>query len=226
MIFPSVAPILAGSTWVQEMAWLVKHDANIKESYKEPKAVRLPLLEWQGTNKERLMKSHLPAHFLEKQVVTGNSKVIIVKRDLKDNLVSFFNHYKNGMMTKYKGTWDMFFELFKKRQLYYGDWGEFYAGWQKYRDNPNFLFLQYESMKLDPHRVVRMIAEHCDKPLTEEQVNTVVHHTRFEEMKTNPMMSITYNPNFFRKGIVGDWRNYFSTDQHSIVEKYEKELKL
>ena len=214
------------------------HDANVDDAQKTHLSDRMPFMEQYSSKygdsavfhmsktPPRFIKSHLPSQFLEKQLVDGKAKAIVIRRDLKDTLVSYFNHNKNNQRFPYKGTWDTFFEWFKQQALGYGDWGEFYKGWQKYKDDPNFLFLQYETMKLDPHQAVWMVAKHCNKILNEEQIKTIVQHTSFEKMKSNPKMQNPVVKGFYRKGFIGDGTHYFSDEQISYIEQYEKELNL
>ena len=223
---------------MRENAWLVAHDADTEAAQNTHQNDRSYFLEFQYPSENepevlrmpktppRIMASHLPSRFFGDQLKNGGTKVIVIIRDLKDTLVSYFNFYKGHPLVEYKGSWDAFFELFKKGELLYGDWGEFYNSWLQHKGDPKFLFLRYEDLKANHGECVRMIAKHCNKTLTDDQINRIVKHTGFDEMKKNPMVQNKAFRDFYRKGVVGDWVNYFSAEQLSYIEKYEKELEL
>ena len=71
-----------------------------------------------------------------------------------------------------------------------------------------------------------MIAEFLDKPLSDEVINRIAEQCTFQGMKKNET-SYAY-PNkeekhmrFLRKGVVGDWKNYFTPE---LNERFEKEV--
>jgi len=69
-----------------------------------------------------------------------------------------------------------------------------------------------------------MIAEFLNKPLTDELINRIAEQCRFKAMENNPSFKVTDekdSPSFLRKGVVGDWKNFFTQEQN---EKFEKEV--
>ncbi len=84
----------------------------------------------------------------------------------------------------------------------------------------------YEDIKRNLSGTIRTVAEFLGKSLTEEQVEKIKKHTRFQSMKSN--VSVCPAPmapreSFFRKGEVGDWKNYFSQSQSEYVDKLVNE---
>ena len=59
--------------------------------------------------------------------------------------------------------------------------------------------------------------------LTEDQLADLDDHVKFENMKKNSMANPCGKEGFFRKGIVGDWRNWFSAEQAEETEKWIRE---
>jgi hypothetical protein len=96
----------------------------------------------------RLFCTHLYFRFLQKQVLEDKAKTIVVMRNPKDVLVSFYHLYKIApdFCGNYSGTWDDFFELFKEKPLR-GNALEHNAEWWKVRDLDNVLVIKYEEMK-------------------------------------------------------------------------------
>ena len=90
-------------------------------------------------------------------------------------------------------------------------------------------------MKKDHHGAVKKIAKFIGFNLKEEIIDTVVKKSTFQSVKDNP----TTNPNivepiwplfkpgeqqFWRKGIVGDWRNHFTPEQNAEFDAIYAEM--
>ena len=90
----------------------------------------------------RIIKTHLSPHFFEKQRAEKKFKIIVVQRNIKDVLVSFYHFYRTvNVYGPYKGSWCEFFEIFKAKRLVYGDWFEINLAWWALKDDPNVLIL-------------------------------------------------------------------------------------
>ena len=104
----------------------------------------------------------------------------------------------------------------------FGNWFDHVLEWWKHRDAENILFLKYEDMKKDHCGVAKRIGEFMGYDLKEEVIETIVEKTTFESMKANPAINVDREkrrkPNsthFFRKGVVGDWRSQFTSEQNA-----------
>ena len=145
-------------------------------------------------------------------------------RNPKDNLVSFYHWHKKMPHLSFPGTWSELFNLYQRKELYYGDMMEFNVGWWKHRRDDNFLFLFFEDMKRDPHSSVRRIAQHCHVTLMPEQVERIVAYSGFEAMRSSHAVVSAYAKygipinDYLRKGEVGDWRNFFTPKQCDYVD--------
>ena len=71
-----------------------------------------------------------------------------------------------------------------------------------------------------------MISEFLKKPLSDELINRITRQSTFSAMKTNAA-SFMYNKiqnqvlPLLRKGVVGDWKNYFTPE---LNERFEKDV--
>ena len=70
-----------------------------------------------------------------------------------------------------------------------------------------------------------MIADFLNKPLPDELINRISEQCSFREMTKN---GASYNftekkdsKGILRKGVVGDWKNYFTPEQN---DRFEKEV--
>ena len=219
---------------MQEITWLIVNDADIEGSKAVELDDRSPFIEFWVPNLEkpemdrlpltppRILKTHLPAAYFEKRIQNVGLKVIVMMRNAKDSIASYYNFYRNNsMFGNFNGSWDEFFELFKRMRLGHGDWADHCLGWWKLKDYPNVLVLYYEDLKKDPFKVIKQISNHLNKDLSDTQIQRIVEHTSLQKMRENegPQRK-DFIRSFFRKGEVGDWKRYFTAEQSAYVDDY------
>ena len=97
----------------------------------------------------------------------------------------------------------------------------------------------YESMVKDPKDAIRKLAEFLGCEVSPEIVDNISHLAHFETMKKVPTVNMSWidqfrdkkDTSFMRKGVAGDWRNYFTREQSAwmdaqIMEKIPKDCGL
>ncbi len=220
------------------MTYLILNGADIEEANSKPLTQRSTYMEIYNHDRglsgaqiartgpsPRLLRTHLSEHTLQKGIREGQPRVLVVMRNPKDTLVSFFHFHKNMPFLAYPGTWNDYFEMYRKKQLYYGDVMEYNAGWWKeHRHDDNFLFLWFEDMKRDLRSAAQRVADHCHVTLTSEQLDRIAEHSEFKKMRCSDAVKsacegygISVN-DMMRKGEVGDWRNHFTPEQSAYVD--------
>ena len=230
-----------GTTWMQEIVFLIHSDMDVATSDKIPIHQRYRFIEmhdppnesaisvYQSNPPPQLIKSHLGTKFFEKTLKNGKTKFIIVFRNPKDMLVSYYHFYKLGNFSPV-GNWDDFFELFKSKTLCHGDIFDVQLSWWNLRDNPNILILNYEDMLKSPEGAVRQVATHMGKDISDDLVAKIVERTSFKSMKNNPSLNYATMTKkegggaFMRKGVAGDWKNHFSEEQAKYVDELSDKL--
>ena len=178
----------------------------------------------------RYMKTHLPYRLWKNQLEKHpDLKVIVILRNPKDTLVSFFHHCRSdSQLGAFNGTWDQFFELlFKEKKLSNGDYFEHVSEWYKFtRDRKSSLILVYEDMKKSHREHVVKIAKFLGFDLSDKAIDLIVENSTIEDMsakyKAYPGWK-TDRSSFIRKGQVGDWVNYFSKEQSDYIDAKCKE---
>ncbi len=177
----------------------------------------------------RVLKSHLPEWCFTDTFTKYHPKVIVVMRDPKDIIVSFYHMYKKALLGLFTGSFDEYFELFKNKELECGDVFEYDLGWWKHRGDKRYLFLRYEDMKQDVKPAIRQIANMCDVTLIPDQVDRIAQYCEFDNMLSSTPIKLTLAEvnipvgNFMRKGPVGDWKTMLSSSQTEYVDKLCKE---
>ncbi|XP_021926131.1 sulfotransferase family cytosolic 1B member 1-like isoform X2 [Zootermopsis nevadensis] len=206
-----------GTTWTQEMAWVIGTDLDF-EGAKVPLPERFPFLDHtplfdysdiipklpelelplfitdsltyiDEMESPRFIKTHLPWELLPKQIRHGikKPKIIYVARNAKDTCVSYYHHCK--ILEGYSGSFDDYCKLFLGGSLCFAPFWPHVLNFWKRRDEPNILFLKFEDLKKDLPPVIKKTAEFLGKELNAEQVDLLADHLSFTSMKNNPSVN-------------------------------------
>ncbi|XP_001641938.3 sulfotransferase 1B1 [Nematostella vectensis] len=178
----------------------------------------------------RILKTHLQYHLVPRSDGC-TAKYIYNIRNPKDVAVSYYYHHRTFKEYCFQEKWNDFFEMMMSGQVQYGSWFDHVLDWWEHRDDPNILLLKYEDMKKDHRGAVAAIAKFLGRALTEEQLDRIVSQTSFEFMKSQEPFKVKEpfknpnEPNFIRKGVVGDWRNHFTAEQNKMFDElYETRM--
>jgi hypothetical protein len=176
----------------------------------------------------RYMFTHLPSAMMPHHS-QHKLKYIYIARNPRDVAVSLFHFMRALKIYDWDGTWDEFFAYFIQGNVPSGSYFDRVLEWWKHKDDENLLFLKYEDMKKDMPGNIKKIAMFLGHDLSMEQIKMVVEKTTFSTMKANPktnpdrLVGKLYKQgtafSFMRKGIVGDWSNYFSENQVEELNK-------
>ena len=149
----------AGTSWIQEVAWLVNHDADFQGSSSIPSSQRTVYVELDlpGVDKlarletatgPRHVKWHHSADLIPRRVAE-EGRIIYLMRNPKDLVVSWYHFQRMNKLYAFTGTFDEFFEHFLRGDVAYGSYWHNVLSWWARRAHPNVLFLTYEEMHLD-----------------------------------------------------------------------------
>ena len=157
----------------------------------------------------RLMKSHLPSTFYRKPIEESIIKVVVMIRNPRDVLVSYYRLYSEDPgYIHFTGSWDDFFRIFEASQLFGGDWFQNTLGWLRYKDRENVFIVQYENVLSDPIVYISRIARFCNKQLGDHEIKLMADYA-VGEMADGTA--------------VGEWKNFFSAHQkRRFKQLYDK----
>ncbi|XP_019556955.2 luciferin sulfotransferase-like [Aedes albopictus] len=187
-----------GTTWTQEMVWLLNNNLNYDYARKHSLEERFPFLELTGaltliggdsvTEVEQLarprhIKSHLTAMLLPDQIWTVKPRIIYVSRNPKDAATSFYHHYRN--IVGYDGPREHFFDAFLGNNLIYAPFGDHVKDYWKLKDQENVLFITFEQMKTNLRKVVMQVATFLGKTFTDQEVDVLEEHLSVDSMRAN-----------------------------------------
>ncbi|XP_073403240.1 sulfotransferase 2B1-like [Dendrobates tinctorius] len=235
----NITYLKSGTTWMIEILSLIQKNGDPTWSNTVPNWERVPWIEkldygkklQQSEEHPRLISSHLPRHFFMKSFNGSKAKVIYTIRHPKDAAVSLY--YFSIMCAVFKDpeNMDSFLKEFLTGNMPYGSWFNHVKGWMELLGKDNFMFHTYEDLRKDLRGSVIKICKFLGKELDDEAVDSVVKNASFKNMKQNDMANYSLVPPdemdhekgpFYRKGIVGDWKNHFTVAQNEYFDKIYK----
>ncbi|XWS53904.1 hypothetical protein CRYUN_Cryun10bG0040400 [Craigia yunnanensis] len=236
------SPMKTGCTWLKALSFAIAtrtqfDDSNIPLRTTVPHDC-IPFLEYGEYStaagpKIPLIASHLPYTCLPRSIIDSGCKIVYLCRDPKDTFVSMWHFFRKIVENNKPGEGDLVsieeaFELFCKGLSSHGPYWEHVLGyWKASLERPGkILFLKYEGMVKDTEGCVKKLAEFfgCPFSLEEERdgiVQRIIKFCSFESLsnlevnKTGKQVkkdAFVDNSAYFRKGKVGDWRNYLSAE--------------
>ncbi|XP_039754206.1 sulfotransferase 1 family member D1-like isoform X1 [Pararge aegeria] len=200
----------SGTTWLQELLWLLENNLDYDGAAKTPLTKRYAFIEYPTMSSEvkkgpptagnssgatvddfrnfhtlqspRFVKTHLPLSLLPPKLL-DTAKVFYIARDPRDVAVSFHFMHKLFRYFDEDVQFTEFWELFKKDLLLHMPlFPHIEEAWTK-RDHPNMTFLFYEEMQKDLCSVIDKVSKALGKEYTNEQKKKLAEHLNFENMK-------------------------------------------
>ncbi|XP_062256728.1 sulfotransferase 6B1 [Platichthys flesus] len=220
-----------GFNWmVGVLRKIIAQSTGIKTESKAP-----PLIEFLGADviklmeqspSPRLLGTHMHPDNIPTTFNTKKTKMLVVFRNPKDTLVSFYHFSNNNPVLPSVKSWESFFSQFMSGEVPWGSYFDHALAWEKRMNDPNVMIVTYEGLKQDLSEGIRQISGFYGFPLTEAQVQQVTEDSSFKAMKESAASSHgTMGSVIFRKGEVGDWKNHFTPDQsREMDEAFNKHL--
>lgn len=223
----------AGTHWVWEITnMLLQGTAEYHKSMKEAQ-----MLEFTGVTgvdaipSPRVFNTHLRFRQLPSDMINRRSKIIYVTRNPKDMAVSRYCHNTKGAVG-YKGTFSDYLPLYIDGKIAFGSWFDYTVEWNKtLREETDYPIhtVCYERLKRDTLTEVRKLADFLKVKVDEDFLQTICDKCDFNKlkegyMKNKAIFSESHNPLHytFRKGEIGDWKNWFTVSQN---EQFDAVLK-
>lgn len=132
----------------------------------------------------RVIKSHLPAHLLPKEVWTVKPKVIYVYRNAKDVSVSMYHMFRNHKHIRLGGSIEDHFENFLNGHVAYGSYYAHVNSFLQLKNLENLLFIKYEDMLADSVDGIKKINDFLNYSYSEHQLKRLSEHCSFDNMRS------------------------------------------
>jgi aryl sulfotransferase len=239
----------AGTTWMQQivgqLVFAGAEDVPIHEISPWLDLRIMPpdtLAKLEVQRHRRILKTHLP---LDALTFSPKAKYIYVARDGRDVVWSMYNHHANAN--------DLWYDLLNNTpgrvgppierpdpdiRAYFRRWleddghpfwpfWENIATWWEARDIPNIRLVHFNTLKADPEREIRAIAEFLGCDIPEERWPAILEHCSFDYMKAHatnvaPLGGAIFEGGagtFIHKGVNGRWRDVLSDEESQAYER-------
>ncbi|XP_052867047.1 luciferin sulfotransferase-like [Anopheles cruzii] len=231
----------SGTTWCQEMVWLLCNDLNFEAARAESLRTRYPFLEVslihdvpgssferaRDTRRPRFIKTHLPVSMLPKAYWTVKPKTLHIRRNPKAVALSYY-HHSRGIF--YRGTMENFMQSFIREHHFYSPFHAHVIEYHELRGCENVMHLSYEDMKLDLPAAVGRVCRFLGKSYSEAQLEPLYRHLSFESMRENRACNYEDPDNprdqdnrFIRKGQVDSWKEELPKELVEALDRWTLE---
>ncbi|XP_052776756.1 sulfotransferase 1C2-like [Mya arenaria] len=219
----------AGTHWVWEMTtMLLRGTAEYHASMKEAQMIELTGASAAANiPSPRVFNTHLLFRQLPTDAFKRRCKMVYVTRNPKDMAVSRYCHNTRGQVA-YKGTFHDYLPLYMQGKVAFGSWFSYTRDWeQTIRNKPDFPIhtVVYEKLKRDPVAEVKRLATFLGTKTDGEFLEAVCDRCSFTNLKTSyEKTKADFGPgetplNYtFRKGQIGDWKNWFTVAESEAFD--------
>ncbi|KAK6145668.1 hypothetical protein DH2020_022488 [Rehmannia glutinosa] len=195
-------------------------------------STKTPHVDLYYTSAPRLLHTHLPYAVLPDSVRNSACKIVYIARNPKDTVISMW-HFFNSLFGRNQEPFplDKAVDCFCSGVHLYGPFFEHVVEyWQESQKRPKkILFIKYEELKSDPKGLVSKIAEFMGRPFADEgEVDDVLWRCSLERLKNLEVNKNGFtvfpvpNKSYFRKGEVGDWKNYLTPQMEEQINKISR----
>lgn len=219
--------IKSGSTWLYNILTQLVDCQHPPEQYLTGRSEKSPCIKPEllssfldvedYVNNNYITKNHLSS-VEHRDLIKSRTHVFLfdIERDPKDVVVS--NYYHDCFRNGYKGD-------FKQ---YYWENGRYVASQLSYYHNlwrdqaTNFYISSYERLHNEFPKEVEAISAVLCISLTPQEIDSIMESTSLGTLRKDYQDDARYQGDkFFRKGVVGDWRNHFDSKMLKDIERIE-----
>ncbi|KAK7087483.1 sulfotransferase 6B1-like [Littorina saxatilis] len=228
-----------GTHWMWEVTqMLAKGKAEHDSRPKQMVMVEFtPVEDFEPVPSPRVINTHLFPRQLSRELVTKRSRVVHVIRNPKDVAVSMYFHLLQMKGFQDDGVLDLA-RGFLHGGISPGSFLDYFAymkemtQWQREHPEVPVINIYYEDAKKDLVKCVRQLAEFLKVDASDQLCEDIADQCSFKKLKQadetvkvkdkapdNPIFKDGSLKKMFRKGEVGDWKNYFTAE---LSEEFDR----
>lgn len=182
-----------------------------------------------------IVSTHLQFKWLPQQHVERGGKIIYVIRNPKDVAVSFFEVMRSCGFLR-EETFEYFLsEFYLGKRAIYGGWFQYNQAFirEAKARKDQIIMLQYETLKNNTLKELKRLAEFLEVKIADPLLKEIAEKCQFDNLKTADKsvrndealskimraVSLNEHPTIYRKGEIGDWKNYFTVAMSEAFDK-------
>ncbi|ESO97592.1 hypothetical protein LOTGIDRAFT_152681 [Lottia gigantea] len=224
----------SGTHWIWEICrMLLAGTTDLKIIDKETQMIEISdHKDLENQPSPRLVNTHASYDLLPNDFWRYKNKIVYLRRNPKDVAVSFYNHIRNvKTVFDYDGEWKDYLKLFIDGKVINGSWFKYVLQWERVIENSTdveILDVTFEDFKRNPLQEIHRLCKFFDLSLTDEFIREVKDHCEFKKLKGRKGHLVTTpdgQSSLYRKGEVGDWKNWFTVAQNELFDSiYKKRM--
>lgn len=221
----------SGSTWLFNILINITEFSNptkeyLTENNKTNPCIQPDKLRTFLTNVDYHSKSYISKNHLErtqhKELLLSFSDVLVfnITRDIRDVVVSAYFHERNRH--GYDGSFKTYYWTEGRKvaynvHSYHNIWGA---------DGSKIYVSAFEKLKIDFEAEVKRIGLFLGIELSQNEIEAIKKKTSMETLKVrykdNQSFENQKGSFFFRKGVIGDWKNHFDEKMTQDIERIKE----
>lgn len=220
-----------GTNWLSEIVNMILK----RKAERIPRSKTTAMLEFnfekdlqKMEDSPRALNTHLHYKYLPKDLQLKKLKTILIHRNPKDTLVSYYNFHQGIDLYEYDGKWDDWLPMYLDGKLDYGLYDEYLIEWEEAIKNGigfPLHIMYYEDLKEFGMREMQKLCSFLGADLDTQLMQDILEKCHFKKMaeekisKNFKLHGFKNNFNLYRKGEIGDWKNWFTVAQSEMFDK-------
>ncbi|KAG2312560.1 hypothetical protein Bca52824_024117 [Brassica carinata] len=178
----------------------------------------------------------MPLQAMHETLKQSPCKIVYVCRNVNDTLVSSWFFASAFLKVEPSRSFlESMFESFCNGTIYYGPiWEHLLGYWRRSLEDPkHVLFMRYEELKAEPHDQIKRLADFLGCPFTKQEEDSGVVDKVLDFCSLRNLSSLEVNKTgkiknmdhkfYFRKGEVGDSKNYLTPEMENKIDMIVQE---
>ncbi|KAL3856338.1 hypothetical protein ACJMK2_011107 [Sinanodonta woodiana] len=178
----------------------------------------------------KVILTHYSIHALPKDVLKKRVKIVHVYRNPKSVAVSLYHHMKADKILgdKFPATFSEFLPLFlDEKNHMLGYWFSYIPEVEKFcKENPDYpiINLKYEEVKKNQRAEIKRLAQFLEIEASDSLVDEIISKCEISKLKiVRGDEKDGGRPAMYRKGLVSDWKNWFTVADNEALDKVFEE---
>lgn len=185
-----------------------------------------------GDNEKKLLNQRKPRIFNSHDYFDPRfKKVIYMVRDPRDVLTSLYFYLTSLGTIKKNYSKSQFVKRFLEGEFdaNFGSWNENVGSWININDKNKIIIIKYEDLKKNSYKEINKICKFLKVKKSKKKISEAIKKSSFEKLRKMENVDLGFtkyfsdsNPGFFRKGKIGDWKNFLSKKESNKIRKLWK----